>query len=94
MVPMPLPTSKLQQLAFFEPLYREVSMTLELIREFLLWSCALNVGLLVWWFAFIALAHDWVTKCTHGGSNCRLKHSTLFTTAAWRHLRYSFLCSI
>ncbi|MDA7979184.1 MAG: hypothetical protein MPJ50_10510 [Pirellulales bacterium] len=35
-------------------------MSVEMLREFLLWCTVCNVGLLVWWFAFMVLAHDMV----------------------------------
>lgn len=34
-------------------------MTLELIRNVLGWCAVINLGLLLWWFLFVALAHDW-----------------------------------
>jgi len=39
-------------------------MTLDIvtIRNALLWCFAINTGLLLWWFLFIALAHDWVYR--------------------------------
>lgn len=40
-------------------------MTLELIREVLGWSTLMNFALLLWWFGFFALAHDFVYKL-HG----------------------------
>ena len=33
-------------------------MTLELIRSILGWCAILNMGILLWWFLFLALAHD------------------------------------
>ncbi len=35
-------------------------MDLEMLREFFLWCTLINFGLLMWWFAFLVLAHDWV----------------------------------
>jgi len=40
-------------------------MTMELIRDVLAWCSAINLSLLLWWFVFFALAHDWVYKM-HG----------------------------
>lgn len=34
-------------------------MTLELVRNMLGWCAVINLGLLVWWFLFVVLAHDW-----------------------------------
>lgn len=40
-------------------------MTIDQLREFLGWCAVMNVGLLLWWFLFIALAHDLVYRL-HG----------------------------
>jgi len=37
-------------------------MTIELVRATLGWCSIINIGLLLWWFAFFALAHDWVYR--------------------------------
>ena len=37
-------------------------MTLELLRGTLAWSAVLNMGILLWWFLFMTLAHDWVYR--------------------------------
>ena len=37
-------------------------MDILLVREALGWSTLLNMGLLLWWFAFLVLAHDWVYR--------------------------------
>ena len=37
-------------------------MTVEFIGEFLLWSSAINIGLLLWWFLLFTLAHDWLYR--------------------------------
>ena len=37
-------------------------ISLEAIREALLWCFVINMGLLMWWFLFIAFAHDWVYR--------------------------------
>ncbi len=37
-------------------------MTIEIIRKVLAWCAVMNIALLVWWFIFIALAHDWVYR--------------------------------
>jgi len=37
-------------------------MTLELLKGTLAWSAVLNMGILLWWFLFLTLAHDWVYK--------------------------------
>ncbi len=35
-------------------------MAIELVRDALLWCFIINVGILLWWFLFFTLAHDWV----------------------------------
>ena len=35
-------------------------MTIDLVRDALLWCFIINVGILLWWFLFFTLAHDWV----------------------------------
>lgn len=40
-------------------------MNLELIREILLLSTLINYGLLILWFVFFSLAHDWMYRL-HG----------------------------
>jgi hypothetical protein len=35
-------------------------MTIELVRDALLWCFIINIGILLWWFLFFSLAHDWV----------------------------------
>ncbi|MBU1190106.1 MAG: hypothetical protein KKA36_02280 [Gammaproteobacteria bacterium] len=40
-------------------------MTLDQLREFLGWCAVMNIGLLLWWFLFFALAHDLVYRL-HG----------------------------
>jgi len=37
-------------------------MTIEIVRKVLAWCAVMNIGLLVWWFIFIALAHDWTYR--------------------------------
>jgi len=37
-------------------------MTLEIIRSTLAWSTVINLGILLWWFIFISLAHDWTYR--------------------------------
>jgi len=37
-------------------------MTLEQIRAMLAWCTVINLGVLLWWFLFIALAHDWTYR--------------------------------
>jgi len=37
-------------------------MTLEIIRSTLAWSTVINLGILLWWFVFISLAHDWTYR--------------------------------
>ena len=35
-------------------------MTIDLVRDALLWCLIINMGILLWWFLFFSLAHDWV----------------------------------
>ena len=35
-------------------------MTIDLVRDALLWCFIINIGILLWWFLFVTLAHDWV----------------------------------
>jgi hypothetical protein len=37
-------------------------MTLETIRNVLAWCLVMNLGLLLWWFLFFTLAHDWTYR--------------------------------
>lgn len=37
-------------------------MTIELFKGILAWSAVLNMGILLWWFLFMILAHDWVYR--------------------------------
>ena len=37
-------------------------MTIELLREILGWCAVINMGLLLWWFLFLVLAHDLVYR--------------------------------
>jgi len=37
-------------------------MTLVEIRSALAWCTVINFGLLIWWFLFISLAHDWTYR--------------------------------
>ena len=37
-------------------------MTIETFRAILGWSAVLNIGLLIWWFLFFWLAHDWMYR--------------------------------
>jgi len=37
-------------------------MTLELTRSMLAWCSVINIGLLLWWYLFLLLAHDWVYR--------------------------------
>jgi hypothetical protein len=33
-----------------------------MIREALLWCSIINIGLLLWWWLFFTLAHDWIYR--------------------------------
>ena len=37
-------------------------MTINLVRDALLWCSVINIGLLLWWFLVLTLAHDWVYR--------------------------------
>jgi len=37
-------------------------MTIEQMTEFFLWCSVINFALLLWWFAVISLARDWVFR--------------------------------
>lgn len=37
-------------------------MNIEIVRDFLLWCFVINFGLLLWWFLFLAFAHDFVYR--------------------------------
>jgi len=37
-------------------------MTIEMIRDVLAWCSVINIGLLLYWFLFFTLAHDWIYK--------------------------------
>jgi hypothetical protein len=42
-----------------------VTVTVEVMRNTLAWCAVINLGLLVWWFLFFSLAHDWMYRL-HG----------------------------
>ena len=35
-------------------------MTIDMVRDVLLWCFVINMGLLLWWVLFFTLAHDWM----------------------------------
>ena len=37
-------------------------MSLEISRGFFGWCAIINMGVLLWWFLFLAFAHDWVYR--------------------------------
>ncbi len=37
-------------------------MTVELIAAMLGWCTLINFGLLIWWFLFATIAHDWTYR--------------------------------
>ncbi len=37
-------------------------MSLERLQDFLLWCTLINMGLLLWWWLLLSLAHDWVYR--------------------------------
>lgn len=40
-------------------------MTVEIVRNALLWCFIINMGLLLWWFVMFICAHDWMYRM-HG----------------------------
>jgi hypothetical protein len=40
-------------------------MTIAIVREVLGWCAVVNMGLLLWWFLILVLAHDWMYRM-HG----------------------------
>lgn len=40
-------------------------MSLETVREFLLWCAVIHYGVLLWWFLVFRFAHDWLYRL-HG----------------------------
>jgi hypothetical protein len=40
-------------------------MDVILLRDFFLWCTVINYGILLWWFLWFLLAHDWLHKL-HG----------------------------
>ena len=40
-------------------------MAIEVIRGMLAWCAVINIGVLLWWFLFFSLAHDWTYRI-HG----------------------------
>ena len=37
-------------------------MTLEIIRDALAWCTVINWAILLWWFLFFSMAHDWMYR--------------------------------
>ena len=37
-------------------------MTLEVIRDALAWCTVINWAILLWWFLFFSMAHDWMYR--------------------------------
>ena len=37
-------------------------MGVGMMREVLGWCSIINIGLILWWFLFLTLAHDWIYK--------------------------------
>lgn len=37
-------------------------MTVEIVRDVLAWCSVINMGLLLWWWLFLMLAHDFVYR--------------------------------
>jgi hypothetical protein len=47
---------------FQSALPERIAMTIETLRDMLGWCAVINLGLLVWWFFFITVAHDWTYR--------------------------------
>ncbi|MFZ5868638.1 MAG: DUF6868 family protein [Thermodesulfobacteriota bacterium] len=41
-------------------------MTIRMVRNALLWCAIINYGLLMWWFLYFLLAHDWMHRFAGG----------------------------
>lgn len=37
-------------------------MTIDMVRDALLWCFVINMGLLLWWFVMFVFAHDWMYR--------------------------------
>ena len=37
-------------------------MTVETVRDVFAWCTVINLGLLLWWFLFFTMAHDWTYR--------------------------------
>ena len=37
-------------------------MTVEIIRSALAWCAVINIVLLLWWYLFFVIAHDWMHR--------------------------------
>ncbi len=37
-------------------------MDVDMMRSILGWCAVMNIGLLIWWFLFFWLAHDWMYR--------------------------------
>jgi hypothetical protein len=53
-------------------------MTIEIIRDALAWCILINWGLLLWWFLFFTLAHDWTYRYHSNGLNYFIGYSGNF----------------
>ena len=49
-------------------------MTVEMASSFFGWCAVINIGLLLWWFLFFWLAHDWMYR--FHGKLCRMSVET------------------
>ena len=38
-------------------------MSMEAVSAFLGWCTIINVGIFIWWFLFVTLAHDFTYRC-------------------------------
>lgn len=37
-------------------------MTIQTIRSFFAWCSVINIAVLIWWYLFFVLAHDWMYR--------------------------------
>ncbi|MCW8962194.1 MAG: hypothetical protein OQL16_00265 [Gammaproteobacteria bacterium] len=40
----------------------EQAMSMSEVRDVLMWSAIINYSVLLWWFFFITMAHDWTYR--------------------------------
>lgn len=55
-------------------------MTVDIIRDVFAWSSAINIGILLFWWLWFMLAHDFVYRFHGNGSSYQKKSLMLFIT--------------